>query len=203
MFWNLWISNVEATNFNVVLLNARPIFSLSLVLWRSWLYWNINSKTCNSKQLTSRNKIFFSVNVGAFMGSIVRKWKWGSSMSNIVCCSAVCIHYTEQHVKVHEHHYLTYIQMLQKIWRKPIQFLCTNLHNMTFTHNLWYGDICFTINKSIDVKFPEGSFESQQFATADGGTRSLRFVRPVTFSFQKNIVITLDFFLPETWNTNS
>jgi len=49
----------------------------------------------------------------------------------------------------------------------------------------------------IYVKVPEGFFESQQFATADGGTRSLIFVRPVTFLFQENIVITLDFFLPE------
>jgi hypothetical protein len=68
---------------------------------------------------------------------------------------------------------------------------------MIFTHNLCYGDICFTINKLIDFKFPEGSFESQQFAAADGVARSLRFVRPVTFAFHKYIVITFEIFLPE------
>ena len=70
------------------------IFSLSLVFWRLRLYWNIKSETGNSEHLTSRNKLFFSVNVCAFKGSFVRKWKWVSSMSNIVCCSAVRTHYT-------------------------------------------------------------------------------------------------------------
>jgi len=52
------------------------------------------------------------------------------------------------------------------------------------TNNLWCGHICCTVNTLIDVKFPEGSFESQQFAAADGRTRSLRFVRSVTFPVQ-------------------
>ena len=67
---------------------------------------------------------------------------------------------------------------------------------MIFTHNLLYGDICCIINTLIDVKFLEGSFESQEFAAADGVTRSLRFVGPVTFPFKKNIMITSDIFLP-------
>jgi hypothetical protein len=59
-----------------------------------------------------------------------------------------------------------------------------------------YGDILYTINTLIDVKFPEGSFESQQFTASDGGARSLKFVRLVTFPFQKYILVTFDFFLP-------
>jgi hypothetical protein len=88
------------------------------------------------------------------------------------------------------------IKMLPNIMEKPYPVLVQKLYNMIFRHNLWYSDICGTINTLIDVKCPEGSFESQEFAAADGFTRSLRFVRPMTFPFQKYIMITFDFSLP-------
>jgi len=102
---------------------------------------------------------------------------------------------------IHKNYWLT--DVTKTACRQPTQFLCTNLYILIYTQNLWCGDICCTVNTLIDVKFPEGSFESQQFAAADGRTGSLRFVRLVTFPLQKNIVISLYSFLPEIWKTNS
>ena len=44
----------------------------------------------------------------------------------------------EQYVKLHEHHYLTYIEMIviqmsQNSIRTTYPFLCTNLYNMIYT----------------------------------------------------------------------
>jgi len=115
----------------------------------------------------------------------------------------------EQYVKLHEHHYLTYIHTndwLTDVTKQHADNLpssCVQTYKIWYKNSLWYGDICCTVNTLIDVKFPEGPFESQQFAAADGRTGSLRFVRFVTFPLQKNIVISLYSFHPDIWNTNS
>ena len=87
--------------------------------------------------------------------------------------------------------------MSQKACRQPTQFLCTDLYNMIYQHNLCCGDICCTVNTLNDLKFPEGSFESLEFAAADGRTSSLRFVRILTIPLKKNFVIPLYSLLPE------
>jgi len=126
---------------------------------------------------------------------------WVSSWAPVVvnqregCQQFVALPYVhsvhEQYVKLHEQHYRTYIQMIdfqmsQKALRHRTYLLCqTCILWYSHTHNLWCGDICFTIKILIDVKFPEGSFESRQFADADGRTSSLRFVRTITFPFPK------------------
>ena len=159
--------------------------------------WNRKSVTGNAAQLTFPNEILFSLNVGVVMSPNGRKSK---GVLSKVWCSSVRPKYK---------------QAVRQITRTPLPYIHTNewLSNVTKQHadnlpcycaqNLWCGHICCTVNTLIDVKFPEGSFESQQFAAADGRTRSLRLVRPVTFPFEKDILISLYSFLPEIWNTNS
>ena len=101
---------------------------------------------------------------------------------------------------VHTHDWITNVTK-QHVDNLPSS--CAQTYTIWYSHNLWCGDICCTVSTLIDVKFPEGSFESQQFATDDRRTSSLRFVRLVTFPLQKTIVISLYSFLPEIWNTNS
>ena len=55
-----------------------------------------------------QKEIFFYVNVGVVMCCIDRKSKGG--LSEIRCSAVRTIH--EQYIKLHEHHYLTYIQMI-------------------------------------------------------------------------------------------
>jgi len=91
----------------------------------------------------------------------------------------------KQYLKSHEPHYLTYIQIINfQISQNSSDWLPSSW-TQSCTHNLWCGDIWCTVNTLIDVKFPERSFEFQQFADVHRGTSPLRFVRTITFPFQK------------------
>ena len=145
-----------------------------------------------------QKEIFFYVNVGVVMSCSNRKSKGVLSETR---CSAVRTHYTRA-IRQITRAPLSYIHTIFNFrchktgCRQPTQFLCTNLYIMIFKHNLWYEYIYCTDNTLIDVKFHEGSFESQQFASVDGRTSSLRFVRIVLLPLQKNIVVSFYSFLP-------
>ena len=63
-------------------------------------------------QLTSPNKILFSVNLGVFMSSIGCKSKSGLLMSNVVFFSYPRTKYIGATYQKHNHRYLKYIQMI-------------------------------------------------------------------------------------------
>ena len=125
-----------------------------------------------------------------------------------VCCSAVRTQCTRE-IRQISRAALPYIHTNDWLSNVTIEHAdnqpssCAQTCTIWYTHNLWCGDICCTVNTLIDVRFAEGSFESQQFPAASRRTRSLIFVRTLTFRFQKNVVISLYSSLPVIWNTNS
>ena len=140
-----------------------------------------------------QKEIFFYVNVGVVISNICRKTKGGLSA---VCCSNVrtqCIRGIPQIPQaaipyIYNNYWLPYVT---KHHADCLSSSCAQNCKIWYTHNLWCGDFSCTVNTLIDFRFPRGSFESEQFADADGRTISLRFIRTVTFPLQKNIAISL------------
>ena len=99
-----------------------------------------------------QKEILFYVNVGVVMSCRGHKWRGGLSEFR---CSAVRTHYTRAIRQITRAPLFTYIQYflsdVTKQYADNLSSSCAQTYKIWYTHNLWYVDICCTVNTKKNI----------------------------------------------------